>query len=84
MDASQIQSLIFVGADTVARLYPVSAPFIAIAEQIMLKLEEMGIVPIEVKGATPEQLAAIASGMAAAKSSAVTEYKEHMRKVGGP
>lgn len=83
MDASQIQNLIFIGADTVARIYPVAAPIIAMVEDIITKLEAVGIIPIEVKGASPEQLAAMAAGMAAARSSAVTEYKEQVKKIGG-
>ena len=68
---NQVQSIAFMLADGSAVAFPIIAPFVSAIEAIILAAENHGVVPVEM---SVEQRNAIAAGMAAAKSSAVTEF----------
>ena len=74
IDATKIQNMVFHLADGLAVIYPVSLPFVKIAEAAILALEGAGITPTIVSA---EQLTAIQAGMAASRASSVVSYKAH-------
>src|ERR1043165_7652090 len=69
-----IQNMVFTLADGAAVIFPVSLPFIKIAEDAIKALEGAGISPTVI---SKEQAGAMAAGMAAARASAVVSYKAH-------
>jgi hypothetical protein len=69
----QIKSVAFLLADGAAVAFPAIGPFVAIAEKLIEEADRLGIVPHELSA---EQVAAIASGMAAARASAITSDRE--------
>jgi len=71
MDAKQIKSIVFTAADGIAYVYPVAAPLVAVIEKIVNLLDDSGEFP---QVLSAEQQTAMISGMAAARSSAVTSY----------
>jgi hypothetical protein len=66
--------MVFTLADGVAVIYPISLPFIKIAEATVAALEGSGCQPTVL---THEQAVAMSAGMAAARASAVVSYKAH-------
>jgi len=79
VNAAEIQALIFVGADGAAKLFPVAAPFVAVAEGLIKGLEAAGVISLPVPPAQIEQMRQLVAGMAAAQASAVTTALEHQR-----
>ena len=73
-DAKKVQSIVFALADGASMVFPVAAPFVRFVEEMILHAEQNGITPLEI---STEQQAAIAAGMAAARSSSVTEHMAH-------
>jgi len=75
-----IESITLSLAGGVAVIYPPSAPVVALVKGVLSFWHESGIqlgTPYELSA---EQAAAIAAGLAAAKASAVTSYKENHEK----
>ncbi len=78
-DIEAIQSIAFRLADGGAIIYPPAAPIIAGVEAIILAAEAIGVKPVRVSA---EQLASIMAGHTAAQASAVTSYKERLKREG--
>jgi len=73
MNAADIEGFALKLADGATVLFPEVAPFVAVLEMLLDVANEYGIVPHELP---TEQAQAIAAGMAAARASAVTSYRE--------
>ncbi len=76
IDAGDVRyvTLVLEGA---AVVLPVIQPFVAILERLVEVAEEHGIIMTELPKAQAE---AMASGMAAARASAVTSFQAHAKK----
>ena len=74
IDYTKVQNMAFSLADGIAVVYPVSLPFIKIAEAAIRALDLAGIQPTVI---STEQATAIQAGMAAARASAVVAYRAH-------
>lgn len=77
MKTDQIKSIAFLLADGAAVAFPAIGPFVAIAEKLIEKADEMGIVPHELSAA---QAGAMAAGLVAHDASKLTEFKAHEKK----
>lgn len=75
MNAAQIQSIVFLGLDGIARLYPAAALPVELLERLVLEAEGAGFVELPLSPEQVEQARAQAAGVAAAASSAVTSYR---------
>ena len=73
MNATDIEGIALKLADGATVLFPEAAPFVAVLEMLLDVADEYGIVPHEL---SVGQAQAIAAGMAAARASAVTSYRE--------
>lgn len=73
MNAADIEGVALKLANGATVLFPEAAPFVAVLEMLLDVANEYGIVPHELP---TEQAQAISAGMAAARASAVTSYRE--------
>ncbi len=78
-DIEAIQSIAFRLADGGAILYPPAVPIVAAVEAFVRAAKAAGIKPVRVSA---EQLASILAGETAAQASAVTSYKERLKRAG--
>jgi len=74
MNAADIEGVALKLANGATVLFPGARPFVAVLEMLLEVADEYGIFPHELPA---EQAQAIAAGMAAARASAVTSYREH-------
>lgn len=77
LDAKTIQSMVLIGLDGAAVLFPVLALPVAALEALAKEFDAAEVVPTELPAHVAEQIASIAAGMAAARSSAVTSHMAH-------
>jgi len=63
-------------ADGTAYIYPPAAPIVAAFERLLEEADQHGVIPTQISA---EQAREMAAGMAAARASAVTSYKEHRK-----
>jgi hypothetical protein len=76
MSPEQIQEALFVLMNAAGVMFPVSAPFITLAETIIASLRKVGV---ETPPHQIERLTAMSAGIAAAQSSAVTRVLNRLR-----
>ena len=76
MSPEQVQEALFVLMNAAGVMFPVSAPFIALAETVIDKLRKVGV---ETPPWQIERLTAMQAGIAAAQASAVTRVLNKLR-----
>jgi len=76
MSPEQVQEALFTLMNAAGVLFPVSAPFITLAENIIYGLRKVGV---ETPPHQIERLTAMQAGLAAERSSAVTRFMSKFR-----
>lgn len=79
MNARDVQGILFAGADIAGAFYPISEPYIALVEELILKLEGAGVIPLPPTQAMIDAMRATAqaAGEAASEASAATSARAH-------